>query len=1148
MEKASKLKTDIEQRRHLFLKELDILTKKQYTTNHTANTIKEAYQRLYEERLEIVKQLNEDQHPLKKETIEKDSPPAPVIQHKPVPVKEISPEARRERNISILLSIGVAMLLIAGFTVAITNWNTMHEVTKTLSIAAVAMVFFSFSWLCEKQLSIQKTAFSFGVLGNLFLPIVIFTAGFYRLFGEWLSIFGSGKYVLGFLASALLLPLYGFYALRLKSRFYVWLCYITISIGVSFFLASLKLTIDLFFFGVALCNGLLIIAYVKKKIPEKLRLFTNDFLMFIHIQLIISTVLMTFIFEVQAMHSLNLFLFSGLYLAMMFARQRTEYHIGFTLLLIYAVYQFSEQTIFNEINAIFYALVGFIYISLERLFQKNPLFIRIFRMTSAALSSLAFLAISLKAITIYEAPSLFIFLAYLIVTANFVWLAYHTKWIATAFIAPVFLEVTILYGMYLLVPNVSPTSFPVLLFISGVILYGLSLLFKRYKYTLTIASATFVIFLCVIPFAALLKLSMIETAGAALQLFIYGIILIHVHKTTSYPLARQAIPWVQPISWALAWILIYQDIIYAWPYYEMTFNISFHLTLGSVLLLCTAFIWKRLKDIPIVKSTGATAIAYYLFALSTLPFAEMNELFVRTGILAFGIFLSELVRKVSKDGRFHILTNVFVLFTYLSLVDTIDVGNTVSEFLFLLIKYIGGVILLLFISKRFQSRAPWLANSAFYLAHIYLPMSLFITLSETNWHPVSLLLSVCIYIYSVLTWPRLLEQRILSLVAYVHVPLAFILTINFYSFPEELYAYTGFFSSSILFLITFVLKDIRKRDAIWLNILFSSIGMIILISSSFDYEVAAFIIITLYSGLIVFLFHQMKWYLLQGIPLLMQITAIRLLPFDELTNALFALSFAIIFKIIGKQYVKKPYDLQAPFLLAIKIDSFTIMSFLYTFSMYLWIDSSFNLLIQLLPSFVIVYLLYSQMKRFDSIFEKRIIQSLTATALLAPYFTLLNGISINPFIKMELYVLPFVALAFYLRWRIWNDLSISSIVEWFVLGIASFVLFFDAYTSNTVIDAILIGSLALLAIIGGFIYKVKAYFITGIAVLFITLFVYSRPFFQALPWWVYLLVGGLMLIAVASFYEWQKQRVNDEGKTLLQEKWASLLEKWRQWK
>ena len=87
----------------------------------------------------------------------------------------------------------------------------MNNLIKVLFVSLVSIVFFGSSYIAEKYLNIKKTAFAFMTLGSLFLPVSIISIGFFELLGTWLSFYGEGKYVLGFIGSLICLPLYTIY-------------------------------------------------------------------------------------------------------------------------------------------------------------------------------------------------------------------------------------------------------------------------------------------------------------------------------------------------------------------------------------------------------------------------------------------------------------------------------------------------------------------------------------------------------------------------------------------------------------------------------------------------------------------------------------------------------------------------------------------------------------------------------------------------------------------------------------------------------------------------------------------------------------------------------------------------------------------------
>src|SRR5699024_11285404 len=100
-------------------------------------------------------------------------------------------------------------------------------------------------------------------------------------------------------------------------------------------------------------------------------------------------------------------------------------------------------------------------------------------------------------------------------------------------------------------------------------------------------------------------------------------------------------------------------------------------------------------------------------------------------------------------------------------------------------------------------------------------------------------------------------------------------------------------------------------------------------------------------------------------------------------------------------------------------------------------------------------------------------------------------------------------------------------VQWAVLVVVSLILIQDALASNTVYDALIIGSLALASLIGGMIYQQKSFFFVGAGVLLLNVFLQTRPFWGALPWWAYLLIAGALLITVASYNERSEEHTSE---------------------
>ncbi|MCO7127405.1 hypothetical protein NIE88_16690 [Sporolactobacillus shoreicorticis] len=153
------------------------------------------------------------------------------------PKKKLTHEQLREKNLTLVLILGVSFLLLGGFILATTNWGTMNAWVKMLTILSVSLVFSVMSFIARK-LHIRQTAFAFTTLSALFLPIVLVCASYYQLFGTYFALHGYGASLLGFFSSLLFVLLYHWIARRFASRFFKGLSllfgYIALCFGTYF--------------------------------------------------------------------------------------------------------------------------------------------------------------------------------------------------------------------------------------------------------------------------------------------------------------------------------------------------------------------------------------------------------------------------------------------------------------------------------------------------------------------------------------------------------------------------------------------------------------------------------------------------------------------------------------------------------------------------------------------------------------------------------------------------------------------------------------------------------------------------------------------------------------------------------------------------
>lgn len=130
--------------------------------------------------------------------------PAAPVWGKPA---DVPPKAERRRKISsinVMLILGAMFIIIAGLIFATTAWEFLSSGVKAVVIFSFSAIFFGVSSLSERKFGLKKTGVIFYTLGSVFLPITLVAAGYFRVFGEWFSLFGEGRPLLLALTFALL--------------------------------------------------------------------------------------------------------------------------------------------------------------------------------------------------------------------------------------------------------------------------------------------------------------------------------------------------------------------------------------------------------------------------------------------------------------------------------------------------------------------------------------------------------------------------------------------------------------------------------------------------------------------------------------------------------------------------------------------------------------------------------------------------------------------------------------------------------------------------------------------------------------------------------------------------------------------------------
>ncbi|MFJ7830580.1 hypothetical protein ACIQXU_10175 [Peribacillus sp. NPDC097284] len=360
--------------------------------------------------------------------VEKTVPQPQVTQKKKVvrPEKpKKTPEQIRERNISVVLLTGVILLLFGGLILATSSWGDLNAVWKVLFIGMVSVVFTGMAFIASK-LKIEQTAFAFLTLASLFIPITILSASYYQIFGEYLSLEGGGGGLLGFLGGLLCLGIYYRIAAYFKSKIFIFISIFTFAITCYFGFAYLTPTIEWLLLMVSIFNLLLVwnVEYLKNR--KVLALFRPYLFRFIQFKIIVESFVAFTLFSSNLVYSITLMVISILFLILAVKFHKKYHELAFNFIFTYGYIHLVFNSVLSDYMVIAYASIPLIFMALSTYMARRnePGLSKSFMVTSLVEVGIVFLYINAMA---YQEKYAQIFIALMIVTAQLVYVALHTK-------------------------------------------------------------------------------------------------------------------------------------------------------------------------------------------------------------------------------------------------------------------------------------------------------------------------------------------------------------------------------------------------------------------------------------------------------------------------------------------------------------------------------------------------------------------------------------------------------------------------------------------------------------------------------------------------------------------------------------------------
>lgn len=355
------------------------------------------------------------------------------------PEKPLTEEEIKERNINWILNSGVILILLAGILFATTNWQILGNIAKAVLFTMVGVLFFGVSIITEKVLKIHKTSFAFWILGSLFLPLSFLGYAYFGVFGEYFSIMGQGKFILGVIGSLVCLPVYIYSAYKYQNRIFVWVSLINITACAIFLVSSFNPARDVFYFLLIAYNAILLLLNIKLKKHEKLKIFTDETNIFVQINLVLTTAVTLFSYDNKFLNSINVLICAGLYMFAILTINIKDYTYLFNILFSYGMYSIISSSMIHTADTTLYALVGIIFIGFAELFKKDGKMKTSFLITSGIIATIVFggMAYQLAADFASVQFSWLNLISYIIIAADYLYLAIKSESIAISAFFPI---------------------------------------------------------------------------------------------------------------------------------------------------------------------------------------------------------------------------------------------------------------------------------------------------------------------------------------------------------------------------------------------------------------------------------------------------------------------------------------------------------------------------------------------------------------------------------------------------------------------------------------------------------------------------------------------------------------------------------------
>ena len=120
----------------------------------------------------IIKQQPDQEHPIKKESIQDQ--------------KVIAPKQEINKN-NLILVTGSIFIIMASLLFLTSTWNILPNIIKTIVLFLLIFIFLGTSYFAGEKLKVEKTARTFFYIAMIYIPICLYSIGYLGLLGDYFS-------------------------------------------------------------------------------------------------------------------------------------------------------------------------------------------------------------------------------------------------------------------------------------------------------------------------------------------------------------------------------------------------------------------------------------------------------------------------------------------------------------------------------------------------------------------------------------------------------------------------------------------------------------------------------------------------------------------------------------------------------------------------------------------------------------------------------------------------------------------------------------------------------------------------------------------------------------------------------------------------